>query len=122
MNCLMDFDDGGSDSQEGRDDFQSLTTDLEPFACDHPLLKFGQVGYNGPAGFMWDFAYVYDNLRALGEKKQKYKMLKELQEQCCEGQHLSREDLHVKKERRLANLPKTKLSLMNHGRTMLDMI
>lgn len=65
---------------------------------------------------------VYDNLRALGEKKQKYKMLKELQEQCCEGQHLSREDLHVKKERRLANLPKTKLSLMNHGRTMLDMI
>lgn len=121
MNCLMDSDDGASDSQEGRADFQSLTTDLEPFACDHPLLKFGQVGYNGPNGLMWDFAYVYDNLRALGEKKQKYKMLKELKEH-CEGQRLSREDLHVKEERRLANLPKTNLSLMKHGRTMLDMI
>lgn len=118
----MDSDDGASDSQEGQDDFQSLTTDLEPFTCDHPLLKFGRVGYNGPAGFMWDFAYVYDNLRALGEKKQKYRMLQELQQQCCQGQHLSREDLHVKKARRLGNLPKTKLSLMNHGRTMLDMI
>ena len=69
MICLMDFDDGGSDSQEGRDDFQSLTTDLEPFTCDHPLLKFGQVGYNGPAGFMWDFAYVYDKLSCFGRKE-----------------------------------------------------
>ncbi|CAL1136356.1 unnamed protein product [Cladocopium goreaui] len=118
----MDFDDGGSDSQEGRDDFQSLTTDLEPFTCDHPLLKFGQVGYNGPAGFMWDFAYVYDNLHALGEKKQKYKMLKELQEQCCEGQHLSREDLHVKKERRRGCLAVDAVSTLLVLHFLLDLL
>ncbi|CAL1171535.1 unnamed protein product [Cladocopium goreaui] len=118
----MDFDDGGSDSQEGRDDFQSLTTDLEPFACDHPLLKFGQVGYNGPPGFMWDFAYVYDNLHALGEKKQKYKMLKELQEQCCEGQHLSREDLHVKKERRRGCLAVDAVSTLLVLHFLLDLL
>lgn len=93
-------------SQQGREDFQSLTTDLEPFACHHPLLKFGEVGYNGPAGFMWDFAYIYDKLFALGERKQRSKIVKELQEQCCEGQHLSREDLHLQKGRRLANFPK----------------
>ena len=62
------------------------------------MLKFGQVGYNGPAGFMWDFAYVYDRLTALGEKKQKHKFMKDAQEQFREEQHLSTQDLHVKEK------------------------
>ena len=47
---------------------------------------------------MWDFAYVYDRLTALGEKKQKHKFMKDAQEQFREEQHLSTQDLHVKEK------------------------
>ena len=55
---------------EGQHPFQSLTTDLQPFVCNHALLRFGSVGYNLSDGFRWDFAYVYDKrvLVKLGSK------------------------------------------------------
>lgn len=88
------------ESEDEGDHFESLTVDLEPCVCEHSVLKFGRVGYNGPAGFMWDFDYVYDKLKRVGKTKQKYKIAQELQTLCGEEQRLPRADLHVKARKR----------------------
>ena len=86
---------------EGQHPFQSLTTDLQPFVCNHALLRFGSVGYNLSDGFRWDLAYVYDKVKSAGETKPKTKLLQDLTRLCNDIETLSDLDLHLKARRRL---------------------
>ena len=88
------------DDGEGQD-FQSLTTDLQPFVCSHALMRFGSVGYNSPHGFRWDFAYVYDKVKSAGETRLKCKLLKVLKGLCNDVEPpLPASHLHLQAGRR----------------------